>query len=118
MASIKWANNYQKPLTNSVVFSNNGAPSNVGLNKYLSSEAQYTPQVKKEKAEKKKPVTLIYTNAIPKPNTVRNCAFLPQNTNVKKHQSCLQMMANRREKSKRIKLEQMAQKTRKQRRHK
>lgn len=118
MASITWANNHQKQLTNSVVFSNTNAPSNVGLNKFLQPAVQYIPAVKTKKA--KKPVELVYTNSIPPPpgNKGISITKLSVANAERKHKACMQMMANRRAKSasksrKEVHMKKKTRKTRK-----
>jgi len=104
MASIKWANNHQKPLTNSVVFSNTNAPSNVALDKFLQPAVQYVPAVKTKGSKKaKQPVQLVYTNSFPTP-----CPPVAAKANAnakRRHEACMRSMANRREKRKQTKNE-------------
>ena len=100
MASIRWANNHQKPLTNSVVFSNTNAPSNVALDKFLQPAVQYVPAGKTNSRKKaKRPIQLVYTNSFPTPPCPPIAATANANT-TRRHEACMRMMANRREKRK------------------
>ena len=100
MSSVQWANNHQKQLTQSVVFSNTNTPRNVGLNKFLQPTVQYVPAVKKTK-QANKPVELVYINSIPPPPVNKGISITKPNiANAERtHQACMQMMANRRAKS-------------------
>ena len=95
MASVKWSNiHYAKPLSESVVFSKNAAPENVGFDKYLAPSAKSVQSV-----QKSDPIIRL-TPIVPQ--TLPECSGLnglnEQKNQSPAHQRCMSLIAEARAK--------------------
>ena len=83
--SVKWANHHNRPLSESVTYSINAAPQNVGINSFLAPNVRsvVVPNVKKN-------VTVSNKNNKPN-NGASECAKFPERSPA--HQKCMDLIA-------------------------
>lgn len=93
MSSVKWSNiHYAKPLSESVVFSKNAAPENVGFDKYLAPSAKSVQSVQKSDP-------ILRLTPIEIPQTLPECSGLHEQKNQSPaHQRCMSLIAEARAK--------------------
>jgi hypothetical protein len=86
--SVKWANHHNRPLSESVTYSINAAPQNVGINSFLAPNVRsvVAPNVKKNVTVNNKSNKNNKSN-----NGASECAEFPERSPA--HQKCMDLIA-------------------------